>query len=77
MMHHEPDLCPLCRQPNDCAVAAGRMHCWCFDVEIDETSRNRAREVASEGVCICRACGVRPAPAQRLADALELLKRRS
>jgi hypothetical protein len=76
MIDPDATLCPLCGEPNACALAAGQRHCWCFEVEVSEAARVRAAKLVGERVCVCRRCGTAPAAAQRLADAADLLKKR-
>jgi len=55
---HAP-LCPLCGQPNDCAVsAAGRFDvaCWCRDVRFSATLHATVPPDLSGKACVCRSC---------------------
>ncbi|HVL43221.1 MAG TPA: cysteine-rich CWC family protein [Acidovorax sp.] len=58
-----PSSCPLCGQPNQCAIAAGRpaASCWCMTQAIDPAALAAVPDGARGQVCICAACG---APAQ-------------
>jgi hypothetical protein len=76
MTFQDDATCVLCNGPNECAFAAGRKQCWCFEVEMSEEACTRALELVGERTCICRKCGVIPSPAERLADTAELLKKR-
>ncbi|RMX06467.1 hypothetical protein D8I35_08030 [Corticibacter populi] len=55
--------CPLCGQPNQCAVAAGLApaQCWCMQAHIAPVALARARQLRAPGAparqCICPACG--------------------
>ncbi|MCA2977054.1 MAG: cysteine-rich CWC family protein [Myxococcaceae bacterium] len=53
----DPMRCPSCQRPNDCAVAAGRTSCWCFQVTIDPAAL-AALPPEAKRACLCRACGV-------------------
>ncbi|MFN7857241.1 MAG: cysteine-rich CWC family protein [Acidovorax sp.] len=57
-----PALCPLCHQPNGCAMAAGLapQACWCMRVTLSDQALAAlpARDVGVR--CICRHCGVGP-----------------
>ncbi len=53
----EAARCPLCAEPNDCAAADGREHCWCFDAQLSPEALARIPEAAIGLVCICAKCG--------------------
>lgn len=50
--------CPLCGDPNQCAVAAGRSAetCWCMTATIDPDVVASIPEEAQGTVCICPRC---------------------
>ena len=50
------DRCPLCGEPNDCGLAAGKTDCWCFAVKISPAALVRLPEEARGKVCMCRKC---------------------
>ena len=54
-----PSVCPLCGQPNQCAIAAGRPaeSCWCMTQAIDPAALAALPQEAPGKVCICAACG--------------------
>ncbi|HEY9209061.1 MAG: cysteine-rich CWC family protein [Acidovorax soli] len=55
----DPACCPLCGQPNQCAMAAGQPpeSCWCMTKRIAPGALD-ALPVAERGQrCICPACG--------------------
>ena len=58
-----PSVCPLCGQPNQCAIAAGRPaeSCWCMTQAIDPAALAALPQEAPGKVCICAACGA-PTP---------------
>ncbi|NKI18935.1 cysteine-rich CWC family protein [Spongiibacter sp. KMU-166] len=60
-----PQLCPLCGQANQCAVAANRdpATCWCMSTPINRTAVATAREQRLPQYCLCPQCGT-AAPAQ-------------
>ncbi|MBV7456586.1 cysteine-rich CWC family protein [Acidovorax sp. sif1233] len=57
--------CPLCGQPNQCAIAAGQPaeSCWCMARVINPEALAALPAPARGQVCICPACGARGAPA--------------
>ncbi|PTT39429.1 hypothetical protein DBR23_11165 [Acidovorax sp. HMWF018] len=61
--HPVPSACPLCGQPNQCAIAAGlpAESCWCMTQTIDPAALAALPQEARGKVCICAACGA-PAP---------------
>ncbi|MGJ8687258.1 MAG: cysteine-rich CWC family protein [Spongiibacteraceae bacterium] len=52
-------FCPLCQQPNQCAMAAGEAaeSCWCMNKSISKQARQLASAVTDESRCICALCG--------------------
>ncbi|MFN9727575.1 cysteine-rich CWC family protein [Acidovorax sp.] len=54
-----PALCPLCHQPNDCAIAAGLapQACWCMSVCLSDQALAALPERDIGARCICRHCG--------------------
>ncbi|MFT3813387.1 MAG: cysteine-rich CWC family protein [Acidovorax sp.] len=62
-MTADTTLCPLCGQPNQCAVAAGlpAEQCWCMSAPISrEVLRDalaRLPEDQRGQACLCPACG--------------------
>ena len=55
--------CPLCGQPNQCAIAAGRPahSCWCMTAAIPAEALAAIPAAERGKACICPACG-RAAP---------------
>jgi Cysteine-rich CWC len=55
-----PCLCPLCRQPNACAMASPGAEpagpCWCTRVHFSPELLQRVPEPARDKACICAAC---------------------
>jgi hypothetical protein len=60
----EPRTCEACGQPFICG--ASLTGCWCFNIKLDEATRQRLRAQYSD--CLCQACLERfaqPAPADQ------------
>ena len=61
-MASQPDHCPLCHQPNGCALAAdasGKTQCWCMAHSFpDKSEPAMAAALAGsvDGACLCRYC---------------------
>lgn len=57
-----PDFCPLCGQPNGCALQAERRSgepqgpCWCTQVKFERAVLERIPPAARRLACVCRAC---------------------
>jgi hypothetical protein len=51
-------ICPLCGQPNDCAVVAdpNATECWCEGVEFPQELLDQVPDDALHKACICRDC---------------------
>jgi hypothetical protein len=59
----DPDRCPICREPNDCGLTAGKTTCWCFDTPMPAAALERVPAADRNRSCICQACatgGVSP-----------------
>lgn len=54
-----PSHCPLCGQPNQCAVAAGlpAESCWCMQTQIAPQALERLPAEQRGQACICPTCG--------------------
>ncbi|WP_103045818.1 cysteine-rich CWC family protein [Comamonas faecalis] len=54
----EATLCPLCHQPNACAMAAAgaAQHCWCMDAPISRAALARVPHAQRGLACICPRC---------------------
>jgi hypothetical protein len=50
--------CPLCGQPNSCALAAGQSTsaCWCAGVKLTRELLERLPVEHRGATCICAAC---------------------
>jgi hypothetical protein len=65
----DPVLCPVCGQPNLCAMEMARTTgeaqppCWCTQVEFDADLLARVPVAAQRLACICAACARKGAPA--------------
>ncbi len=51
-------ICPLCSQPNQCAVAAdpNATECWCESVIFPEALLAQVPDKAVRKTCICQKC---------------------
>lgn len=52
-------ICPLCGQPNECAMAkTGNPDapCWCREATIDPDAIAQARKTSGNKSCICKQC---------------------
>jgi hypothetical protein len=58
----DPNLCPLCQQPNQCAMevehATGVKQplCWCNQMKFEATLLSKIPEHARGKACLCAAC---------------------
>ena len=55
----DPCRCPLCGQPNACAMIAGASApgpCWCTRVSFSAELLKQVPEAAQNKACICAAC---------------------
>jgi hypothetical protein len=55
---NDPAKCPLCSQPNHCAVAAdpNATECWCEDLEFPQALLDQVPNNDQDQTCICRNC---------------------
>lgn len=54
-----PTLCPICRQPNGCAMAgdgSSGSDCWCRQVAFPAAVLAAVPDEAKGRACICRRC---------------------
>jgi hypothetical protein len=51
-----PDRCPLCGEPNACAMAADGGACWCFTTPIAEGVIERIPPDQRGRACVCARC---------------------
>jgi hypothetical protein len=63
-MQQELGRCPLCSEPNRCAIAAGgngERHCWCMDQPVWDLARPAAPPPSGRATsaCLCQACARR------------------
>ena len=62
----DPTRCPLCGQPNGCAMEAARATgqpqppCWCTQVVFDPGVLDRVPAEAHRLACVCAACATAP-----------------
>ncbi|MCJ0766017.1 cysteine-rich CWC family protein [Variovorax terrae] len=65
----DPRRCPLCGQPNDCAMQRQRdtgepqPPCWCTTVRFERVVLERIPTEARRLACVCRACATAATPA--------------
>ena len=55
----DPDVCPLCDEPNGCEHHCGgpdKNKCWCHDLIIPRIIFELVPPRAINRACICRAC---------------------
>ncbi len=56
----DPALCPLCGQPNACALAdgsgSGQAECWCATQRFEAKLLAQLAPVSVGRACICRRC---------------------
>jgi hypothetical protein len=52
----DPGRCPLCGEPNRCAMVIGRRICWCFALKISAELLERVPVEARERACVCERC---------------------
>ncbi|MBK6869009.1 MAG: cysteine-rich CWC family protein [Burkholderiales bacterium] len=58
----DPTCCPLCGQPNRCAMERQRASgepqppCWCTEVDFSSTLLDQVPPTARRQACVCRAC---------------------
>lgn len=50
--------CPLCGQPNHCAILAGEdpYSCWCMTARIPQKLKERVPGKLRGKACICQSC---------------------
>ncbi len=50
--------CPVCRQPNGCAMtdASAPKDCWCFSINIPQQLLERVPTSLQGKACICLSC---------------------
>jgi len=63
-------ICPLCGEPNLCAIAADpdATECWCDSVEFPEELLARIPEIAVRKTCVCQKCLVQHQEAVSVID---------
>lgn len=60
--HYPVDCCPLCGEPNRCAMEQQRLTgqpqppCWCTQVDFSAELLARVPAEAARKACICAAC---------------------
>jgi hypothetical protein len=71
----DPARCPLCREPNDCQLAAGRTTCWCFETPVPPDVLARVPLEAQGVACVCKRCAGPPDDGARRTLALRWTRR--
>jgi hypothetical protein len=64
----DPARCPLCGEPNACAMLRGEDACWCAGVAISKDALARIPAPARGVACVCAGCAAgapAAAPARR------------
>ncbi|MBS0505873.1 MAG: cysteine-rich CWC family protein [Proteobacteria bacterium] len=58
MADQDTTHCPLCRQPNQCAMAAGQSpaQCWCMTQPVADTVLQQLPPEERGHACICPHC---------------------
>jgi hypothetical protein len=61
-----PSVCPLCGQPNQCAMEqregdTAPVPCWCTTAVFSAELLQRIPEAARNKACVCQACATRAA----------------
>ena len=62
MITIDPTLCPICKDPNACAIERARIagnhaeRCWCFDAVISEDVLDQVPDEAKGVSCVCVKC---------------------
>jgi len=57
---HETSKCPICGDPNDCAIVAGRdpESCWCMSATMSPRALAAIPDELQGKVCICVRCAI-------------------
>jgi len=77
MISIDPERCPLCGQPNQCGVAAGKRTCWCFSPPFPPEILERIPGPTRDLACVCEVCaGARRDPAKTLEQMKAILRQR-
>lgn len=71
----DPTRCPICGQPNDCQVAAGRPTCWCFERPVPLAVLARVPFAAQGLACVCQTCATTSDEALRRRQAMRWTRR--
>lgn len=53
---NESRSCPSCGKSSECDLAAGRSHCWCFDLPVMKATLARVAETSGGDRCLCPDC---------------------
>ena len=58
-MKIDASRCPICAEPNNCQLAAGRTQCWCFELPLPVHVVARVPVEALGVACVCEPCATR------------------
>lgn len=62
MNHINPAQCPICKEPNACAMEVARTtgkkaeRCWCFDADFSAEVMAQIPDDAKNKACVCAQC---------------------
>jgi len=74
-MTMESSRCPLCGQPNECGIAAGKSTCWCFTTKVPAEVLKKISPAARGVACVCKACATGQRSPAKTLDRLQALPR--
>lgn len=58
----DPTLCPICKEPNACAMEIARLtgskaeHCWCFNALFSSDVLALVPDESKGRACVCQKC---------------------
>jgi hypothetical protein len=52
----DTDTCPVCGEPNQCGIAQGMSHCWCFEAPLPEHALAASADQDALTRCLCQRC---------------------
>ena len=69
----DASICPLCGEPNGCAIVEGKSECWCFTATVPEAVVARVPDDDRNRRCICQRCAASvPTAADRTNEQADL-----
>jgi hypothetical protein len=69
MKEINPSECPLCQQPNHCALIKSAKDCWCLHVQIPVRRLMQIPPSHIGKACLCQACATAPLQSKPAAQA--------